>query len=220
VTLRTRVIAISVILFAGLVYLFAWSPVFTVRAIEMAGLPQTISAKSIITRSHLSIGSKLSRIEPRSSERALREISWVSDVSISRNWLNGKVTVAITPRVPVGLYNGKAIDRDGVIFELPGATPAGLPTVSAVTPDLGLVAISLFTSLPADLRDSLTSISAASESSITSWQLWNGRGLKVMWGSQKQIDLKVTVLKALLLLPENKNVTRVDLSAPHAPIVK
>lgn len=217
---RNRAIAIAVVIFAGLVYLFAWSPIFTVRSIETEGLPSEVSSQSIITRSQIHLGAKLSRIEPRAAEKSLSELSWVKQVSVSRNWISGKVVVAISPRVAVGLYKGKAIDGQGAIFELPGAAPRGLPVVSAASPELGLNAISLFTNLSADIREHLISLSASNESSISSWQEWNGRTVKVMWGSADQVDLKVSVLKALLAQPENKMIRRVDLSAPHAPIVK
>jgi cell division protein FtsQ len=217
---RNRAIAIAIVIFSGLVYLFAWSPVFTVRSIETEGLPAEVSSKAIVTRSHILIGAKLSRIEPRAAEKSLSELSWIKRASVSRNWINGKVLVTITPRIAVGLYKGKAIDRQGAIFELPGATPPGLPVVSASTPELGLSAISLFTNLSIDIRENLISLSATSESSISSWQEWEGRAIKVMWGSADQVDLKVSVLKALLAQPENKSIRRVDLSAPHAPIVK
>lgn len=217
---RNRAIALTTVIFSGLVYLFAWSPVFTVRSIETVGIPAEVSSQSIIERSHIVIGAKLSRIEPRASEKALSELSWIRDASISRNWINGKVVVTISPRVAVGLYKGRAIDRQGVLFDLPGSTPKGLPVVSAATPELGLSAIKLFTNLSAEVRGDLISLSASSESSISSWQQWDGRTIKVMWGSADQVDLKVSVLKALLAQPENKLITRVDLSAPHAPIVK
>ena len=34
------------------------------------------------------------------------------------------------------------------------------------------------------------------------------------------MEFKVKVYKALLALPENKKISLLDLSAPHAPIVK
>jgi hypothetical protein len=63
-------------------------------------------------------------------------------------------------------------------------------------------------------------MSAANSSSINSWHGEAGRNIKVTWGSTKEIELKVSVYRALIALPENKNIRRVDLSAPHAPIVK
>lgn len=217
---RARAIAISVILFSLLTYLFAWSPIFEVRSVSTEGLPQEVSAASIVSKSKIEIGQKLSRIEPRSIERTIGELSWVMSVSVRRQWWSGKVIVKVTPRIPVGIYKNQAIDSSGTIFALPGKTPPDLPVVSAATPELGLEAIALFTDLPLELRDNVISISAASESSISSWQQWGSQKLKVTWGTSREIDLKVTVLQALLQLPENKAIKRVDLSAPHAPIVK
>jgi cell division septal protein FtsQ len=215
-----RAIAISALTFIALTYLVAWSPVFTVKKIVVTGLPVSVSEQSIITKSQIVVGDQLARIEPRSIGNALEETSWIKSASISRNWVNGSVSIAITSRVPLGIFQGRALDSDGSLFDLPGKTPAGLPVVSASSPQLGLAAIELFTSLPEDFRDSLLSISASNSSSISSWQNYDGRKIKVQWGSIEKIPLKVSVYRALLMLPENKNVKRVDLSAPHAPIVK
>jgi hypothetical protein len=46
------------------------------------------------------------------------------------------------------------------------------------------------------------------------------RNLLVQWGSLENLPLKVRVYNTLLALPENKTVKKIDLSAPHAPIVK
>lgn len=217
---RVKVIASVLVLFAALTYLFAWSSIFSVRSISATGAPAGVTEAALISKSEIRIGEKLSRIEPRSIERSLEELSWIKSASIDRNWIKGSVKIAVTPRVAVGLYKGKAIDSSGTLFIAPGKIPAGLPQVSAASPKLGLEAISLFTNLPLEIRQSIISVSAVNENSISSWQDENGRKLKVTWGSVKDIDLKVTVLKALLALPENQTLKRVDLSAPHAPIVK
>jgi cell division protein FtsQ len=219
-TLRVRVIAAVAISFLALTYLFAWSPLLTVKTISTSGFPEGVSAESIVAKSGITIGEKMARIEPRSVEKLLGEISWVKTISVSRNWMKGDVAIELAERVPVGLYKGRAIDASGTLFELPGSTPANLPTVSAATPELGLSAITLFTELPNDLKESLLSLSASNSSSINSWHREPGRNVKITWGSVKELELKVSVYRALLTLPENKSIRRVDLSAPHAPIVK
>jgi hypothetical protein len=130
------------------------------------------------------------------------------------------VAITVVPRTPVGIFEGKALDSSGTLFSYPGKLPQNLPVVSASTPELGLTAIALFRALPTDVRDSLVSINAHNQSSLSSWQRVEQKEIKVEWGSVTQIPLKVQVYKALLALPENANVKRVDLSAPHAPIVK
>jgi cell division protein FtsQ len=220
VHLRSRALAATLLLFAALIYLFAWSPIFSVKSIEAAGLPREISSETIISKSEISIGEKLARIDPRAIEKNLSELSWIKEVSVDRSWLHGKVTITVTSRTPLGIFHDKVLDASGTLFDLPGKVPSGLPVVTASTPELGLEAIGLFTSLPVDLRNSLISISAANPSSISSWQQRGESKIKVMWGSNKDIALKVSVFRALLALPENKAIKRVDLSAPHAPIVK
>jgi cell division septal protein FtsQ len=219
-TLKVRVIAGAILIFAALTYLFAWSPLFSVRSISTVGAPKAVSESSLIAKSKIVVGDKLSRIEPRSIERSLSELSWVSSASVDRNWIKGRVTITIVSRIPVGIYKGKAIDTSGTLFELPGSNPPGLPVVSAASPELGLEAISLFTNLPTDIRQATITVSASNANSISSWQDQGDRRIKIMWGSATDMNLKVTVLKALLALPENQRISRVDLSAPHAPIVK
>jgi hypothetical protein len=47
-----------------------------------------------------------------------------------------------------------------------------------------------------------------------------GKKLEVRWGDNSENELKFKVYQALLALPENATITRIDVSAPHAPIVK
>jgi hypothetical protein len=46
------------------------------------------------------------------------------------------------------------------------------------------------------------------------------RQITLRFGSADEVDLKVKVYKALVALEENKKVSTIDVSAPHAPIVK
>jgi cell division septal protein FtsQ len=217
---RNRAIAIAVVVFSALVYLFAWSPVFQVKAIEVQGLPESVQPSFIVAAANIQVGEKLSRVEPRSISNRLKALDWVKSSDISRNWFSGRVAINVVPRTPVGIFEGKALDSSGTLFSYPGKLPQNLPVVSASTPELGLTAIALFRALPTDVRDSLVSINAHNQSSLSSWQRVEQKEIKVEWGSVTQIPLKVQVYKALLALPENANVKRVDLSAPHAPIVK
>lgn len=211
---------VALLIFAGATYLFAWSPVFTAKTIVVTGVPQGVTDQFFINKSQFAIGEKLARIEPRSVEEKLEEISWVKSASVSRNWMRGQVKISIATRTPIGIYKGRALDASGALFDIPVNLPTGLPTVTASTPELGLLAISVFTNLPKSLRDSLQSMSAPSESAISSWQRVSDRNIKVTWGRATEIDFKVSVFQALLALPENAKIKRVDLSAPHAPIVK
>jgi cell division protein FtsQ len=217
---RSLAASIIITLFAGATYLLAWSPVFEVSAITVKGAPKEISSAVIVRASKISVGDKLARIEPRSIDNRLAEINWIDSADLSRNWINGEITISIKPRIAVGLYKGRALDSSGEIFDLPGEAPEQLPVVTAASAELGLNAIELFRELPLSIRENLISISASNKSSIWSVEMREKRKLLVQWGSLEELALKVRVYKALLALPENKDVTKIDLSAPHAPIVK
>jgi cell division septal protein FtsQ len=217
---RTIVVLIALSVFTGATYLLAWSPIFEVSTITVEGNPKGAASDEIISASGISIGDKLARIEPRSIDNRLAELNWLESAELSRNWISGEISILLKPRVAVGIYRGRALDKSGEIFDLPGKTPAELPVVSAASPALGLEAIELFRKLPLSLRENLISISASSQSSIWSVEMRENRRLLVQWGSLNELALKVRVYKALLDLPENKSVRKIDLSAPHAPIVK
>ncbi len=215
-----QALILSLIIFVGLIYLLAWSSVFTVKDIKVLGAPTKVSKELVLKTSEITIGQKLARIEPRSAEHRIESLAWVKKISISRNWISGEVTLAITPRTPKAYYNGKTLDATGAIFELPGFDGGKLPQVTAATPGLGIEAVALFRDLPVDFREQVTSLSAINEANFSLVINHKGRSLSVKWGANAENPLKVQVIQALLDQPENKRIKRVDLSAPHAPIVK
>lgn len=207
-------------LFAGLIYLFAWSPIFSVSSITITGAPTAETQASILKIVDLSQGQKLARVEPRAISHRIAHLTWIKNVEISRNWINGKVDIAITPRTPTAYFNGSTIDASGTIFTLPGFSGGELPRVSASTPQLGLSAINLFQGLPRGFKSQVISLSAHNDSNYAMQVTLDGREIRVMWGKNEKSDLKIQVIKALTSLEENKNIRRIDVSAPHAPIVK
>ena len=207
-------------IFAGLVYIFAWSSIFSVSQLSVTGAPTKDAQDSISNMANVVVGEKIARVEPRAISKRLHQLTWIKQASISRNWINGEVSIAVTPRTPTAYFNGKTIDASGAIFELPGFSSTALPHVSAPTPELGLQAIAIFRTLPYDFRSQIISLSAHNQSNFVMRTKYQGRDLRIFWGANEKSALKMQVLRALLALPENEKIRRVDLSAPHAPIVK
>ena len=212
--------AIIAALFAGLVYLFAWSSIFAVSTVAITGAPTSETEKTISQIAAISSGQKLARVEPRAIAHRIEDLTWIKSVEISRNWINGEVDIVITPRTPSAYFNGSTMDASGTIFTLPGFEGADLPRVSAPTPELGLSAIELFQSLPEDFKSKVISLSAHNDSNIAMQIALDEREIRVLWGANEKIALKIEVINALVALEENKNIRRIDVSAPHAPIVK
>ncbi len=212
-------ILISVLLLSSLTYLFGWSSVFTVKKVEYSGISNSNQISAVERRVGDLTGTKLARIEPRQIANTINSLSWVNGADVSRNWFSGSVSISVQPRTAIGAFGTSYIDASGTIFD-PIVPPVDVPRVSAPTPDIGLEAIKLFTSLPQDFRANIESMSARSGSDFSMILQVPARQVTLRFGSADDVALKVKVFNALMALKENKKVSAIDVSAPHAPIVK
>jgi cell division septal protein FtsQ len=210
---RRLILIVSALLFAGATYVLGWSTLFTVSSVEINGSSTPINT-GIIT------GQKLARVEPRAVAAKFETLDWVADAKVSRNWINGKVTIDLTERTPVARYNNKVIDSTGKSFVLRATPSTQLVQIQASDLTAATKAVTFFTTLPADLKSALTVVKVRSTGALVLEVNNAGKNLEVRWGIDGDNELKLRVYKALLALPENAAIKRVDVSAPHAPIVK
>ena len=187
---------------------------------SLTGAPTPDTEKTILQTAGVTPGQKLARVEPRAIAHHIENLTWIKSVEISRNWINGKVAIAITPRTPTAYFNGSTMDASGTVFTLPGFNGGELPRVSASTPELGLSAIALFQGLSPEFKKRVISLSAHNDSNLSSKKRHLHRKVRVLWGKNEKSELKIQVINSLIALEENKNIRRIDVSAPHAPIVK
>jgi cell division septal protein FtsQ len=208
-----------------LAYFLGWSSIFSVKKVEIAGAPTTAVQTEIEKKSQIEVGQQLARVNPQSVSRKIEKLSWIKDVTISRDWLSGVVAIEITPREPLAFFNsdqvpGQTIDEEGQLFSLPGYKNPDLALISAKSPDSALKANDLFTALPENFRRSITSMMATSSNTFTLNSTLEGRDIRIRWGDSQEMALKISVINSLLKLPENKKIKIIDVVAPHAPIVK
>jgi cell division septal protein FtsQ len=194
-------------------YILGWSSFFTVSSVEITGTKTQLS-------SGISIGAKLARIEPRAIAAQFEELDWVADAKVSRNWINGKVAIEITERTPVAIFNNTVIDSTGNSFVLRGAPSTQLVQIQAIDLAAAKKAVTFFSTLPTDLKSALMVVKVRSSGSLVLEVNNGGKNLEIRWGNDSDNELKIKVYKALIALPENATINRVDVSAPHAPIVK
>ncbi len=209
-----RLIALAAAIILALTsYALGWSTLFTVSSVEVKGtdqfLPQSVK-----------VGEKLARVEPRAVAATYEKFAFVKDAQVSRNWISGKVTISITSRTPVAIFNNQAIDDSGKAFVVKGQLPADLPQIQAGTVDIAVTAVGFMTSLPDEIRSNLKVLKVRSTGAYVMDVDVQGRKVEVRWGFATDNELKAKVYKALLEQPENAKLKRMDLSAPHAPIVK
>ena len=211
---KKRLIALlAILLLAAASYVLGWSTLFTVSSVEIKGtanyLPITVKT-----------GEKLARVEPRAVAAIYENYDFIRDAKVSRNWLTGKVTITITARTPIAIYNNQAIDELGKAFVIKGPVPASLPTIQAATADAAIAAVDFYSVLPQEIKSGMTVLKVRSTGAYVLEVNVGDRIIEVRWGVPTDNALKAKVYKALLAQSENAKIKRMDLSAPHAPIVK
>ena len=209
-----RLIALGTAIIVGLAsYALGWSTLFTVSSVAVKGSDQFLPQ-------NVKVGEKLARVEPRAVAAAYESFAFVQDAQVSRNWISGKVTISITTRTPVAIFNNQAIDDSGKAFVVKGNLPAALPQIQASNVEIAVTAVEFMTSLPDEIRSGLKILKVRSTGAYVMDVDVEGRKVEVRWGFATDNELKAKVYKALLAQPENAKLKRMDLSAPHAPIVK
>ena len=209
-----RLIALAAVLILGLAsYALGWSTLFTVSSVEVKGTDQFLPQ-------NVKVGEKLARVEPRAVAATYEKFAFVRDAQVSRNWISGKVTISITTRTPIAIFNNQAIDESGKAFVVKGNLPTSLPTIQAADVESAVTAVKFLLTLPTEIKSGLKILKVRSTGAYVLEVDVEGRNVEVRWGLATDNELKAKVYKALLAQPENAKLKRMDLSAPHAPIVK
>lgn len=222
VSKRRRLIILLGVVVAIAAYVLGWSSLFSVKQVLVIGAPNPSEAYA--TQHSVPIGEKLARLEPRSVSVSLKKFPWLDHATISRNWFKGEVTIRVWTRTPIAVFQGHLMDGEGVTFDLPNVDTSHLPTITATNAASGKFGAQLLLQLPIDLRDQVISVAVHGSHlgilSIKNPTKSPSKVLTLVWGDLADMSLKVQVYHALLALPENAKVSTVDVSAPHAPIVK
>ncbi len=203
----------ALVVLSGAAYILGWSSLFTVSNVVIKGtgtyLPTNIDK-----------GEKLARVEPRVVASFYEKYDWVKGADVSRNWINGTVEITITERTPIAIYNDMAIDALGKSFTLRNQNVSNLPRIQAPSVDSAIIAAAFFRQLPVEISSQITVLKVHSADTFIMQIQANSRSIELRWGRSEENALKAKVYKALLLQPENSALKRIDVSAPHAPIVK
>ncbi len=212
--------ALALTLILSLAYLLGWSNIFTAKGVSYSGAPTKSSQLAVKKLADISKGERLARIETRKVSARIKTLPWIKSVDISRNWINGEVSVSVEARLPIATFNGQLMDAEGKRFELPGGYTEKLPSVFARDTKSGLAAIELFMNLPTEFSTRTSAFTANSPENIFFNIKEGKRTLLVIWGNGKDTAFKIKVYKALLALPENSKIKKIDLTDPRSPIVK
>ena len=210
---RSLIAGLVVALLVGSAYVLGYSTFFTVSSVEVIGSSRPLNTG-------IAKGQKLARVEPRAIATKLEKLDWVKSADVSRNWINGKVVVELTSRTPIATFENKVIDSTAASFVPQGIRPEGLIQIQAASLEDAKKAVNFLMQLPEELKSSLTVVKVRGSGALVLITQNNGRDIEIRWGSNSENELKLKVYKALIALPENAEIKRVDVSAPNAPIVK
>lgn len=227
------------LLFAALAYVLGWTNVFAVKSFEV--VDENPDRKTVIEKTldlDSQVGKPIARIDRRELNGKLRNLTWASQVDLSRNFVTGKVTLAIEPEVVMARLNSSWTAAPGQIPFLAedlsviyvNQDEANFLEVSELLKKgSGLPEINMGSEddqLKGSLRDlvaklnqwTILGINAPDGGNISSTLILDGRQLEVYWGNVKELDLKLEVLNRLLELKENRSAKSFDLSNPLSPI--
>lgn len=219
---RRKALAVILLLVVTVAYLLGWSSLFTVKEIRVIGAPTSTQSQLIGESIHS--GEKMARLETRAISNSLRKYSWLDHARIDRNWLKGLITIHVWTRTPIAAYQTHLMDRNGVLFDLPNDQISHLPRITTSNISSAKLALDLLLKLPIDFRSNVMTVRFEGARSailvVKSSSQSPSRIVTAIWGDSNDTELKIRVFNALLALPENANVITINVSAPHAPIVK
>lgn len=217
-TLRAVLALLLAAVVGAAVWLVYFSSVLDTRGVTVSGTRE-LTADQVVAAAAVPVGRPLVRQDLNAIARRATALPQVSSAKVTREWPH-TVRVSITEREPllgIAQPGGFLVaDRTGAVFTTKPVLPAGVVEVAAdpanrpLLVELGSVVLAL----PADVRDQVASIAAATPDSIS---LRTRSGLTIVWGDASQSSLKAQVAVALL---DAGAKTTIDVSAPHEPAVR
>lgn len=220
---RRRIVWLSAIgaalLLVGGSVAAAYSPLFAVQKISVVGAT-SLDPAAIETALDDQLGTPLALVDSSKVKAALLAFPLIETYALEARPPHD-LTVRIVERTPVGVIRSDAgytlVDAAGVALSTTTDQPAGQPVIevtggvdSAAFRSAGLVV----RALPADVRASLTGISATTADDVT---LTLASGLTVVWGSADESALKALVLsKTMANRPDAQSI---DVTSPEVAVV-
>lgn len=198
----------------------AYSPLFAVEKITVAGA-RTLKPALVQEALKGQIGTPLALVDASAVKSALTEFPMIETYALEARPPH-ELLVRIVERTPIGVIKSQAgyslVDAAGVVL----ATTPDKPEDRAVLEITGGRDSQAFhsaglvmRSLPADLRATVSTVTATSGDDVT---LALQDGKTIVWGSEKESSMKAAVLVRLIKAsPESRTF---DVSSPTVPVVR
>jgi cell division protein FtsQ len=200
----------------------AYSPLFAVQRIEVAGTAQ-LDADTVSAALQGQMGVPLPLVDSSEVKAALVAFPLVESYTLEARPPHDLV-VRIVERTPVGVIESPAgftlVDAAGVSLSTTPAAPEGQPLLD-VTGGAGSAAFRaagmVVRSLPADIRAQLTGVSASTADDVT--LALGGSNVEIVWGSADRSAEKALVLETTMQARPTDTANGYDVSSPDAVVV-
>ncbi|KHK96923.1 hypothetical protein LK09_13875 [Microbacterium mangrovi] len=215
-------IAAAFVLLVGGSTAAAYSPLFAVQTIEVAGT-HALKASDVQKALSSELGKPYPLIDQSVIKAALVRFPMVETYTLEAVPPH-ELVVRIVERTPVGFIRTGAgytvVDAAGVALSTTPTRPSGVAQITAGGVDsASFRAIGeVMRALPASIRDKVTAVSAQSPDAVTF--TLGPTGTIVVWGSADQTTYKVAVLERTMKARPPAGVHQYDVSAPNAVVVR
>ncbi|WP_243859306.1 cell division protein FtsQ/DivIB [Amycolatopsis arida] len=217
--LRRRWVALlSVLTVVGLGYVLLFTPLLSVRTVEVLGL-HGLSTDQVIAAAQVPEERPMLRVDTDEIRDRVLALPGVATAEVSRSWPS-TIEITITERTAIGFFDtGESlhlVDASGVAFKEVPERPEGLPELRLprVTPDdpTTRAVTAVLDTIPGPLRERVVAAGARTPGSV---ELTLADGKTVRWGDAEQTERKAKVLAALL----TREGDTYDVSSPELPTV-
>jgi cell division protein FtsQ len=213
---RHLLVAVLVVaLLAGGTWLVYFSPVLTVKRVDIEG-HDLLSRQDVMDAARVPDGEQLARVDVGAIATRLRARAEVRTVDVSRKWPDA-IRIDLVERVAVAVIEIggrlRGLDAEGVVFDDYAKAPPGLPRISSTsqtTTEALQEAATVVAALPRELSAMVDHLEVLTVDQIT-LVLRDER--IVLWGSSDDSATKAEVLLRLLRQPAKVY----DVSVPAQP---
>lgn len=218
-------LAVAVLIVVLIVWGVFFSPLFSVRSLQVEGLSLTDQGAAEEALQPLE-GKSMTRISSEEVESLLTQFPAVASVDTSASG-SGTLRVEVQERIPVAAVEDgdgwQLVDREGTQLEqLTDSEQSQVPVIAGGTDVLGSedwdTVSSVLASLPSSLLEQVQTARAES-GGVVMLELQDG--VTVRWGDDTDSALKAEVLAELVDASEATGAVEVyDVSAPRHPVLE